>query len=139
MFVTLPRGVSIDIDNVPENLEEIVQNTFAEYTEGTHKDYRDQDRLLFLDVFINKLHHVDADDDVNTLIKSQFTYELENNGEIVGEDYFLTREFMEDCYNAGNRAAKMYSYDFAKQRDDNEKIMRILVRVIRAVMAYPED
>ena len=32
MVIQLPRGLSIDIDYPPENLEELVQKAFAEYT-----------------------------------------------------------------------------------------------------------
>lgn len=47
--------ITIDLCNPPENLEELVTEAFHSYTEWTAKDYRDEDRLRFIDVIRKSL------------------------------------------------------------------------------------
>ena len=49
MNVKFPRGLIIDLDNIPENFEAEIQKAFAEYTEGTNPAYMYQDKLAFID------------------------------------------------------------------------------------------
>lgn len=136
MIITLPRGVNIDIDNVPENLEEIMQKTFSEYTHGTAREYTYEDKLMFIDVLMKNLHHADAYTDVNNLIIDRFGYNLEEHGELTEPEEFLSVEFMQECYEAGQRSCKLRSFDYAGERRNCEKIMKIVVRVITAVMNW---
>ncbi len=136
MIINLPRELKIDIDNVPENLEELVAKSFAEYTKGTHKDYTFEDKLHYIDLTARLLHHSDSTYAVNDEIKSRFEYELDEYGNIADEEDFFSMEFMEQCYDRGQKDAALYSYNFAHERRDNEKIMKILVRVITAVMNW---
>ena len=53
--VNKPR-VCIDLVNPPENLEEIVQDYFADYTSGTNPDYLDDDKLAYIDLIRKKIH-----------------------------------------------------------------------------------
>lgn len=64
MNIILPRGVKIDIDHVPDNLEEIVQKSFGEYTHGTSRAYTYEDRLMYIDVMMKNIWHADAQRDV---------------------------------------------------------------------------
>lgn len=139
MIIELLRGLRIDIDNVPENLEELVAQTFSDYTEGTNRDYTFEDKLLFIDTMVQNLHHADSTDAVYDEIKSRFEYELDECGHIAGEDEYYSMEFMEQCYERGQKDAELYSFDFAKNRHDNEKIMKILVRVIKTVINWEAD
>lgn len=136
MIITLPRGVNIDIDKVPENLEEIVQNTFSEYTHGTAREYTYEDKLMFIDVLMKNLHHADAYTDVNDLITNRFEYNLKEQGELTAPEEFLSVEFMQEFYEEGQRSCKLRSFDYAEERRDCEKIMKIVVRVITAVMNW---
>ena len=56
MRIILPRGLEVDLDNIPEDLEEQVQKCFAEYTKETNPKYMFHDKLLFIDVMIKKIH-----------------------------------------------------------------------------------
>lgn len=47
MKVTFPRNRVIDLDNVPDNFEELIRQDFAEFTEGTSRDYTYQDKLYY--------------------------------------------------------------------------------------------
>lgn len=37
--INLPRGLKVDIFNLPENFDEEINRVFGEYTKGTSKDY----------------------------------------------------------------------------------------------------
>lgn len=136
MTIELPRGLTIDIDNVPENLEELVAKSFAEYTEVTHRDYTYQDKLHYIDVMVRKLHHADSTAAVNDEIKSLFEYKLDEYGNIADKDDFYSQEFMEQCYNRGQKDHELYSHNYFNDHRANEKVMKILVRVIKAVINW---
>lgn len=137
MYITLPKGISVDIDNVPDDFEKEVQNAFADFTKGTNPKFMYEDKLYFIDLMTNYLHHQDATEKVNDRIVSAFRHELNEYGEFAEESEFLTREFMEECYEMGVDDAQLYSRYFTKHgKHDNEKIMRIECRVIKAVMDY---
>lgn len=138
MIVRLPRGREIDLDNVPDNLEELIQQDFKVYTEMTNPAYMYHDKLCFIDRVIELLHGAkDADDAVMDLMKDYLEYEV-NNGEIPDESDYLSLDFMETCYSQGVRDREMYSHEWSKKqrKHDDDKIMKLLCRVIKAVMDY---
>lgn len=45
--INLPRGLEVDIFDLPENFDKEVNRVFGEYTRETSKDYRDCDRLPY--------------------------------------------------------------------------------------------
>lgn len=139
MIITLPRGLNIDIDNVPENLEELVAETFAAYTEGTNSDYTYQDKLCFIDIMARRLHHADSEDAIHDEIKRRFEYELDECGNIMDEEDFYTFEFMEQVYERALEDSSLYSNEFAETRRDNETIMKIIMRVIKTVMDWEPE
>lgn len=140
MRVRLPRDIYVDIDNVPENLEEIIQKSFGEFTEMTAEAYTFEDKLYYIDLCLHCLHReADADDEIMEFMKERFEYEIKEYGDIPDRDDYLSFDFMEDCYNLGKRKHELYSKDFAEDRRDNEKIEKLLIRVIKAVMDYPEE
>lgn len=139
MIITLPRGLNIDIDNVPENFEEIVQKAFGEFTEGTNPKYMFEDKLYFIDLMVENLHKAgDSDDRVYEIIKESFAHMLDKFGEMPDTSEFLDIPFMVTCYERGNADHSLYSKLYARNRHDNEKIEKILCRAIRAVMNYSE-
>ena len=125
----------IDIDHVPKNFEELVTESFKEYTSGTNPDFMLHDKLCYIDCVLRNLHFAN-DEKVNDLIKNTFAYQLDEYGDIMDESKFLTVSFMYDCYNLGRKDSKLYSYEFTEDRYDNEKIMNILFRVIKTVINY---
>ena len=136
MIITLPRGVNIDIDNVPENLEEIVQETFAAYTTGTSRDYTYQDKLLFIDKMIENVHHADAERDITGLIVGTYKDEIDDQGRLMEPEEFYSVEFMRDCYSLGRSKARLYCPLLTNNRHTNEKVMKIVARVVKAVMNW---
>ena len=139
MKITLPRDIRVDIDNVPQNLEEIVQMAFEEFTRGTSPEYMYKDKLYFIDLMVRRLHRADPTTKVKDHIKETFGYRLDEYGELMEPYEFLDTPFMESCYKLGDEDGKLYSYYFAEDYHDGEKIMKIECRVIKAVMDYPEE
>lgn len=139
MVITLPRGIKIDIDRVPGNLEEIVQKSFDEYTKGTSRAYTYEDRLMYIDVMMKNIWHADAQRDVQKLILDRFKYNLDDQGELTEPEEFLSVSFMEDCYNLGHDRTRLRCRGVTEDRHDDEKIMKIIERVIRAVMNWESE
>jgi len=137
-YLNLPRGLRIDIYNVPEDLEAQVQKTFGEYTEGTSSDYTDEDRLCFIDVMMKNIRQADPYDKVNEMIKDRFSWELEEQGRIMDSDEFYDgTDFFAECYEAGQKAAQLrYKCD---DHHINDIVNPIIVRVIRAVMDWSPE
>ena len=139
MIITLPRGRNIDINNIPENLEELIRKDFSEYTEGTRPEYMFEDKLCYIDLMAKKLHKADAEDKVNRWILENFKYELEENDYFMEESDFLSRSSLMDCYEMGVRDSSLYFHDWQTwSKHVDEKIMRIECRAIKAVMSYAE-
>lgn len=137
MMIMLPRGIRVDVFNFnTDELIERVQEEFGEYTSGTNPDYMYQDKLLFIDLMVQRLHHADSGEKVNRLIKSTFEYQLDGYGDIMDESEFLSREFMEDCYSLGQEDHKLYSRNFTEDHYTDERIMLVESIVIKAVMDY---
>ena len=136
MTIKLPRNVRIDVDNVPENLEDIVQETFAAYTKGTNPDFTFEDKLLFVDVLMQNVHKADAGTAVEKLILDRYKYELGDQGRLMEPEEFLSIDFMEACYDQGRRDASLRCNLLTDDHHVNEKVMRLLVRVITAVMTW---
>lgn len=143
MIIRLPRRVEIDLDNIPEDFDQIVRNTFRDYTEGTKDDYCFEDKLCFIDRCVELLHNVeDPDEEVMKLMKERFEFEVYEYGTFPGESDFLSIEFMEHCFNMGREKARLYpgAEKFAKNRSDHEKIEKLLLRIMRVVIDYePEE
>lgn len=136
MIFVLPRGLTVDTNNVPDDFENQVQKAFAGYTEMTSKDYAFQDKLLFIDVCVGILHGDKNDDDaVMNLMKDTFEYQVTEYGTFPNESDFLTTEFMEVCYKQGKENQYLH---FRNRGGDHEieKIEKMLIRLIKAVLDY---
>ena len=139
MTIILPRGLEVDLDNIPDDLEEQVQKAFSEYTEGTNPKFMYHDKLCFIDVMVKKLHgNKDSDDAVMDAMKEYLEYEVREQGHVPDSSDYLDVGFMEHCYNLGQRSMELYSHQWMpKQRKhDNDKIMKVLCRAIKAVMDF---
>ena len=142
MIIRLPRRVEIDLDNIPENFDQIIRNTFRDYTEGTRDEYCFEDKLCFIDRCIELLRKVeDSDDEVIKLMAGYLDYEVRKYGEIPEESDYLSIAFMEQCFRAGREKARLYSESekYAKNRRDHEKIEKLLLRIMRVVIDYEPE
>ena len=97
------------------------------------------DKLCFIDVMVKKLHgNKDADDAVMDAMKDYMEYEVKEYGNIPDKEDYLDIGFMEHCYNLGQRSMELYSHQWKEQqrKHDDDKIMKVLCRAIKAVMDY---
>ena len=141
MIVILPRNVEVDTNNVPEDFEQQIQDAFTAYTEGTADDYTFQDKLCFIDLCIERFHNpqrFNDDDIVMEFIKGRFENDLDN-GDFPQESDYYNIDFMTECFCYGKEFRKMYSHDFGGEycnRHEEEKIEKIIIRIIKAVLDW---
>ena len=134
MLIGLPNCM-IDTDNITPDFEEKIKKSFAVYTRGTNPDYMYQDKLSYLDAVRRAAHNcMDSGEAVRDLIKDKFAYELDENGIFAEEEDFLSIEFMEMCFDMG--FLPFYSKDYSSRQRGNEKVMKVLLDVIRIVVNY---
>ena len=128
-MVKLPRGIEVDIFDLPEDFEEQIKESFRGYTEETAKECRYCDKLGYIDCCIKHLNGGKRSDDiVNEMVEGRILYEWRENGEIIEEDDIYCFEFMEDCYdNFGSDDHHIY-----------DQIQKVLVKVITIVMNYED-
>ena len=138
MKIILPRGLEVDLDDIPVDLEEQVQKCFAEYTKGTNPKYMYHDKMLFIDVMAKRAHGgKDPEDTVMDAMKDYLEYRVNTYGEIPDASDYLDTGFMEHCYDLGQRSASLYDHEFIKDQGNyDDKIMKVLCRAIKAVMDY---
>lgn len=115
MIATLPRGLEIDTNNLPENFEELIKGAFAEYTIGTADDYKFEDKLRFIDLCVEALHGAkDSDDTVMEYIKDRMESDI-RNGEFPEESDYYSFDFMVEMFENGQGMPKHVS----KRLSDN--------------------
>ena len=137
--INLPRGLEVDIFDLPDDFKEQVEQAFREYTSGTAKAYMCVDKLGFIDRCVEYLNgKVDSNSAVNTLVEEEMIAEWRNNGEIIKEDDIYSIEFMEDCYRKGKEDAKLNSHFGTDDHHIYDQIQKVLVQVITIVMNYQD-
>lgn len=137
--INLPRGLEVDIFNLPEDFKEQIEQAFIEYTSGTAKAYMYVDKLGFIDRCVEYLNgNKDSDDTVNSLVEEAMIAEWRNNGGIIKENDIYSFEFMEDCYRQGKEDARLNSYFGTDDHHIYDQIQKVLVQVITIVMNYED-
>ena len=137
--INLPRGLEVDVFDLPEDFKEQVEQAFREYTSGTAKEYMYVDKLGFIDRCVEYLNgDEDSDDAVNSLVEEAMLSEWRNNGEIIKEDDIYNIDFMEDCYRKGKEDKKLNSHFGTDDHHIYDQIQKVLVQIITIVMNYEE-
>lgn len=137
--VKLPRGIEVDICNLPEDFEKQIKKSFKGYTAETAKDYRYCDKLGYIDCCIKYLNGGKRSDEiVNEMVEGRILYEWRENGEIIDEDDIYCSEFMEECYGRGKEDARLYSHFGSDDHHIYDQIQKVLVQIIKIVMDYEE-
>lgn len=138
--VELPRGIEVDIFNLPEDFEEQVKESFRGYTEETAKEYRYCDKLGYIDCCIKYLNGgKHSDDIVNEMVEGRILYEWRESGEIITEDDIYCFEFTEECYDRGKEDARLCSHFSSDDHHIYDQIQKVLVKVITIVMNCEEE
>lgn len=139
LTVSLPKGLIVDVYDLPEDFESQVQKAFSEFTEGTAKDYTFMDKLRFIDLASYYLHGGKSEEEaVRGFIHDKLDYELNEYGTFPDESDYLSVEFMEMCYSEGRRSQRLDSDGFkdVDSYKDREQIEKMLLRFIIAVIDY---
>lgn len=80
-MVKLPRGVEVDIFDLPEDFGEQIKESFKGYTAETAKEYRYCDKLGYIDCCIKYLNGGKRSGDiVNEMVEGRILYEWRENG-----------------------------------------------------------
>lgn len=136
MIVKLPRGLEVDIDNIPDDFEAQVQKCFSEYTIGTAEEYTYQDKLSFIDLCVKYIHgDMDPDDAVMCLMTESMEHDL-RNGEFPRESDYYSLEYMSYCYDRGRHSQKLSSDEFAEDRHKREKIEMLIFRILKVIVNW---
>lgn len=143
MIITFPRNIRIDLASPPDNFEEIIRQSFHDYTKGTHSDYTYQDKLSYIDRCRSLLHHnghsPDTHEVVMDLMKNRFEYKVDECGEFPDESDYLSVDFMEECYDKGADDSKCDLYaHYTGDHHVDDRIMSLIVRAIKVVINYEE-
>lgn len=137
--INLPRGLEVDIFNLPEDFKEQVEEAFEMYTSGTAKAYMYVDKLGFIDRCVECLNgNEDSDDTVNTLVEEAMIAKWRDNGGIIKENDIYSFEFMKDCYRKGKEDARLNSHFGTDDHHIYDQIQKVLVRIIKVVMNYED-
>ena len=139
-IINLPRGRHFDIEQIPENLEELIGQDFREFTAGTAREYTFEDKLYYIDLMAEILHgEPGSASSANRLCIDMFKYNLEETNHFTDPDEFLDSGFLEACVDAGKKSQQLYSHHFGRSMHENEEIMRVMVRVITTVMLWDPE
>ena len=137
--IKLPRGLEVDIFNLPENFDEEINRVFGEYTQETSEDYRDCDRLGFIDLCVRYINgNKDGYDVVDEKVEDYITSQWREYGQLDNKDDVYGIEFMADCYAEGVRNAALRSRFGTDDHNIYDQIQKVLVQVIRIVMNYED-
>lgn len=78
LTVRLPKGLIVDVYDLPEDFESQVQKAFSEFTQDTAKDYTFMDKLRFIDLASYYLHGGKGDGEaVRELIHDKLDYDID--------------------------------------------------------------
>lgn len=134
-IITLPRGVKVDVFNLPEDFDEIVRKTFYEYTEGTAEDYRYCDKLAYIDLTVQRLNKSqNTTARVEEICEEYFGSFVSREFDIPEREDFLNMDFMEDCYRQGQKDARLKSNYGIDDHHIYEEVQKTLCRIITVVM-----
>lgn len=108
-----------------------VQEDFRQYTRDTHEDYRNVDKLCYLDMIRERLH-MNFDEYIKDYVNSAIAWQqdigtFDGNKFEVEFDY----EFAENAYEAG--AKKFY------QSGENCILYNNIATIIKTVMEFEKD
>lgn len=121
----------IDFDFYNEKkIVEKINKDFKQYTTGTHKDYRNADKLYYLDM-VRKRLHFDFEEWCDNYILDKFDYEKECGDASKEFEVEFDLEFAGCAYDDGSRGF----YESNK----NPAHHNLIALIIKAVMDYEDE
>ena len=135
MTIRLPRILSFDLNNIPKDFEQIIAQSFRDFTRGTRSEYQYQDKLLYIDNCVRLLHgDKEPYQAVREMIHDSVDSTLDECGIMPKDSDFMDESFLEYCYEQGRKSARLYSEYVSKGSKDDERIMLLLCRIIKTVI-----
>lgn len=137
MIIKLPMGVTVNTNNIPDNFDNIIRDSFRKFTEGTNKIYQYEDKLRFIDCCVMYMSHSeDADEAVQDIILSETKRRMSEDGEFPNKSDFESLEFMSICYEIGQKSAKLCSNEYGCDKHDNEAALKLLASIVKIVINF---
>lgn len=137
MIIKLPMGVTVNTNNIPDNFDNIIRDSFRKFTEGTNKIYQYEDKLRFIDCCVMYMSHSeDADEAVQDIILSEAKRRMSEDGEFPNKSDFESLEFMSICYEIGQKSAKLCSNEYGCDKHDNEAALKLLASIVKIVINF---
>lgn len=138
--INLPRGLEVDIFNLPEDFKEQVEETFKEYTSGTAKAYMYADKLGFIDSCVRYINgDKNSYDVVDEKVEDFITTQWREYGQLDNKDDVYSADFMADCYAEGVRNAVLCSHFGTDDHHIYDQIQKVLVQVITIVINHRDE
>ena len=116
----------IDEDEVIEK----VKQDFGEYTRDTSREYRNCDRLSYIDMIRERLYP-NFDVWQEEYVKGYLTYQRDTQGYLTKFEIEFDEEFAEQAYNDGKRP-------FYKA-DKNPRKSNVLALIVKTVMNWEDN
>lgn len=141
MIINLPHVAPMDTDKIGATLETQVRYSFAQFTKLTAKDFTHCDKLFYIDNLTrNYIRRLDASQQVRGLIHDAVDYSIENAGTMPDDDDLLSWEFMEQCYEAGERDSRLYQhYIDGRSEKADERALKVIAEIVKIVMNWEPE
>lgn len=137
MIIKLPQvDTPINLGAPPDNLEDIVCESFSKYTAGTNKDFTFYDKLAYIDVLRKKLHPKASNEIVYDKFHEYFDYCLDNGAELPSYEDYWDEEFFNECVEAGDKP--LYTH-YGDSCGEEETILLSIVRIIKTVINWGDN
>lgn len=132
MKINIRCDFTVDLDNPPENLTELVKDDFGNFTKGTAKDFCYEDKLRYLDMIKHaacgkKQACEVVRDSIHDLVDSC----LDNDGEWLEWSDIADENFIANCVERGREP--FYNHDLSFRQ------LKVVYEIIKAVMEYKGD
>lgn len=139
MIIKLPWVEYIDTLHLPNNFENKVKESFAKFTQGTHKDYTQIDKLQYIDnlkrYYIRGLQS--GREEVKKLIGEKVYEYLEEYGDMPDGCEILSLDFLEECYEKGFLPL-IDEYERSSS-SGNDKTLKVIAEIIKIVMNWEHE
>lgn len=141
MKVSLPWVEPFSTENIPEDFEERVKESFAKFSGDTAEDFLAGDKLLYIDnlrkAYVEDDYKISEDPygAVRDIAKELFESALyDDYGDFSIKGNIYTLEFAEECYVRGfyplKREYDRYSFN------SNLTVLQVIADIIQIVMNY---
>lgn len=140
MTIKLPMGVEIEMNTrLPYDFDDIIRKIFKEYLGEAKTENLAFDKLNFIDFCIASIRNSKcAEEAVQDIMLKQTEFRLKMFDELPEKSSFLNMNFMVHCYETGRKNAELHT-EYSSNYTENETIMKVIIRIIKAVSDFEEE